>query len=342
MQKAESIAKAVLYEGYMLYPYRASSTKNRQRATFGTLYPKEHPDLLRGTETCRNQAQCLVRGTPLSSITVRVRFLQLRSRVVEARVAGSADQFQRVDVLAVGTEIHQTWDEAVERTVQADVKIGELLNSARTVAFEFPLCMSQSDLRDSGGELAGRIRRKQLALRGSIRISVEPLHGPDLFRMTAEIVNATPVSTGDRESALLQSLVSAHTILSVCDGAFISLLDPPEDLRESIAGCKNVGVYPVLVGDPGEHEVMLASPIILYDYPQVAPESAGDFFDSTEMDEMLTFRVMTLTDAEKDEMRNADDRVRELLERTESTARAQLARTHGAIRSLRPVKDDAA
>ena len=56
--------------------------------------------------------------------------------------------------------------------------------------------------------------------------------------------------------------------------------------------------------------MMLCSPIILYDYPKIAPESAGDFFDGTEMDEMLTLRVLTLTDAEKQEMRNGDPRAR--------------------------------
>jgi hypothetical protein len=97
-----------------------------------------------------------------------------------------------------------------------------------------------------------------------------------------------------------------------------------------------VGNFPVLVGEEGDRDMMLCSPIVLYDYPQIAPESAGDFYDSTEMDEMLTLRVMTLTDNEKTEMRNADDRVRDLLQRTEETAREQLMRTHGTIRGLRP------
>jgi hydrogenase maturation protease len=82
--------------------------------------------------------------------------------------------------------------------------------------------------------------------------------------------------------------------------------------------------------------MMLCSPIVLYDYPQIAPESAGDFYDATEMDEMLTLRVMTLTDEEKTEVRNSDERVRDLLQRTEETAREQLMRTHGTIRGLRP------
>jgi hypothetical protein len=86
--------------------------------------------------------------------------------------------------------------------------------------------------------------------------------------------------------------------------------------------------------------MMLCSPILLYDYPQVAPESAGDFYDGTEMDEMLTLRVMTLTDDEKSQMRGADEHVRNLLERTERTVREQLMRTHGTVRELRQAGEE--
>ena len=101
----------------------------------------------------------------------------------------------------------------------------------------------------------------------------------------------------------------------------------------------NVGNFPVLVGSNGERDMLLCSPILLYDYPQIAPESDGDFYDATEMDEMLTLRVMTLTDQEKDEMRLAEDRVRNLLQRTEQSAREQLMRTHGTIRGLRQIEE---
>ena len=100
--------------------------------------------------------------------------------------------------------------------------------------------------------------------------------------------------------------------------------------------CKNAGNFPVLVGNEGERDMLLCSPIVLYDYPQIAPESAGDFYDATEMDEMLTLRVMTLSDDEKNEIRTGDDRVRGLLQRTEESAREQLLKTHGTIRSMRP------
>ena len=82
---------------------------------------------------------------------------------------------------------------------------------------------------------------------------------------------------------------------------------------------------------------MLCSPIILYDYPQVARESLGDFFDGTEMDEMLALRVLTLTDEEKREMAQTDDRALRILERTESMSGEYLSKLHGAIRGMRSV-----
>ena len=135
------------------------------------------------------------------------------------------------------------------------------------------------------------------------------------------ILNQTPLENAgqrSRDEALMRSFVSTHTILNVREGEFVSLLDPPEALREAAAGCSNVGTYPVLVGEEGARDCMLSSPIILYDYPQIAPESAGNLFDGTEIDEILTLRIMTLTDEEKREMRGADERARQILERTET------------------------
>ena len=143
--------------------------------------------------------------------------------------------------------------------------------------------------------------------------------------------------TLDRDLALLQSLVSTHTILGVHDGAFVSSIDPPEQFKDLAAGCRNVQGFPVLVGDQGATDAILSSPIILYDYPQIAPESPGDLFDSTEIDEILTLRILTLTDDEKRLMAAVDDRARALLERTEALAQDQLMGLHGTIRGLRPL-----
>src|SRR6201999_2533260 len=123
-------------------------------------------------------------------------------------------------------------------------------------------------------------------------------------------------------------------------GQFVSLLEPGEPFRRAGAECQNIGCWPVLVGEPGQRDTLLASPIILYDYPQIAPESAGDLFDGTEIDEILMLRIMTLTDEEKREMRGVDERARQLLERTEALPAEQLMKLHGAMRSVRTRKDD--
>ena len=86
---------------------------------------------------------------------------------------------------------------------------------------------------------------------------------------------------------------------------------------------------------------MLSSPIILYDYPQVAPESPGNLFDSTEIDELLILNLLTLTEEEKEEIRATDPRARELLERSESLSGDDFMRLHGAIREFRTLRPSA-
>jgi hydrogenase maturation protease len=160
-----------------------------------------------------------------------------------------------------------------------------------------------------------------------LRIRVKNLTSPDGIVYTR------------RDEVLRHSFISTHTVLNIEGGEFISLLDPPDHLQQLAASCENNGCWPVLVGTPGEQDCMLSSPIILYDYPQLAPESSGDLYDSTEIDELLTLRVLTLTEEEKQEMRNGDARAREILERTEALPWEYLARVHGVVRGLAPVKD---
>ncbi len=163
-----------------------------------------------------------------------------------------------------------------------------------------------------------------------------------LFKVTVRVRNTTafePTPRTNREEALLSSLASSHTVLGAQEGKFVSLIAPPEWMIESAASCTNVGTWPVLVGEEGQHDTMLSAPIILYDYPQIAPESAGDLFDGTEIDEILSLRILTLTDAEKQEMSQSDERAREMLERTEAMPVEQFMKLHGVLRGLRPLKE---
>ena len=194
-------------------------------------------------------------------------------------------------------------------------------------------------MRGPEGEIVGILIRQRQTIEGLIEASaVEVLTG--LFKLTLRVSNSTPWRPPEstiRDQAALSALVSAHIVLEVKGGEFVSLMDPPEDCRQAAAACRNVGVYPVLVGEEGRGDMMLSSPIILYDYPRVAPESPGSFFDGTEIDEMLTLRVLTMTDDEKRLMAAVDDRAAALLERVQGMRAEQLLSLHGAVRDAGPL-----
>ncbi|MGH7172823.1 MAG: hypothetical protein ACRELF_01095 [Gemmataceae bacterium] len=314
----DRIADVVLYEGYILYPYRPS-IKNRQRWTFGGLYPEAYCQAGNG-ESASNQTECLVQGNAATTIEAVVRFLHLSERPARQ----------------VGEQLFPAWQEAEEREVAlGDATLGDLSAYPRNVSFAFPGSQSCEPICGADEVIAGTLIREQQAIEGSMEVrATEAAEG--LFRLTLRVVNRTPLAEplrANRDAALLRSLVSTHSILGVQGGSFVSLLDPPDCWRDLAAACRNVGVWPVLVGAEGQTDTMLASPIILYDYPQVAPESPGDFFDGTEIDEMLTLRILTLTDDEKRAMASVDERARGLLERTETMSREQMLRLHGTIRT---------
>jgi hypothetical protein len=125
------------------------------------------------------------------------------------------------------------------------------------------------------------------------------------------------------------ALSSGHAVLQCDQGRFMSAIDPPTVLVPDAELCKNDGLWPVLIGR--DQRTILAAPIILYDFPEVAPESAGDYYDATEIDEMLALRLLTLSDEEKELVRQSDPRARALLERTEKLSDAERERLHGRV-----------
>jgi len=318
---AEKIAAAVLYEGYMLYPYRATSTKNVQRWNFGTLYPRDYAEAQRPAESFRMITECLLKTDADARLDVRVRFLHLIRKQREAS---------------------SEWDEGVERSCDLkDLLSVDLL--AKPILHDFSF--EATDLViDEGSNRTVLPRRISGQLIVEAKALQDGLDKDRLCKLSFQLLNTTPIEDAaacPRNEAILQAFVSAHILLGIEGGEFVSLLDTPKEFREAGAECRNVGAFPVLVGPAGQGSMMLCSPIILYDYPQIAPESAGDFFDGTEMDEMLCLRVLTLTDEEKQEIRSGDDRVRRILERTESLPQDFLMKVHGAIRGMRPVAEHA-
>jgi hypothetical protein len=349
-KRVEEIANAVLYEGYMLYPYRASSVKNRQRWNFGVVYPQNYGDVQRTIDPWLTHTECLVLGNPKTEMEIKIRFLQAISRTLgelEQPIARLPEYgeplFRPIGSLRVGEQLLQTWQEATERSVIVSVgNVDALVAGPMEQSFSQRARRDLEPVRDAENRITGLIVRTQEAIEGKIRISAVPV-SEDVYRVRVTVANESNIAGAEmpsRDLALLQSLISAHSILHVTDGEFASLLETPQELREAAAECRNVGTWPVLVGDDGDRDAMLSSPIILYDYPQIAPESAGDLFDGTEIDEILALRILTLTEDEKREMREGDERARQVLERTEALPAEQFAKLHGTLRGLRPGSGD--
>lgn len=350
LDHVEKIAEAVLYEGYMLYPYRPSSVKNQQRWNFGVLCPTSYCEQQHGTERDTMQTELLVHGNSDAALTVKVRFLQIIRRsigklhVPVSSLAPDAEpEVDFVERLEANGCVYQAWQEAVAReTVCDELRVGALA-SPISFPFDFPTHQEVESVCGDSGTVVGVIVREWEHLSGSVEITTARVLD-DIFRLRVQIRNQSafaPAPERRREDAVPFSLVSAHTILGVQDGEFLSLLEPPLNCESLAAECQNVGTWPVLVGEQDSRQAMLSSPIILYDYPQIAPESAGSLFDGTEIDEILTLRIMTLTDDEKREMRQSDDRAREVLERTENLPAEQFMKLHGVLRGLQSVKEEA-
>jgi hypothetical protein len=344
------IVNAVLYEGYMLYPYRPSAVKNRQRFNFGIVYPRAYSEAQGGTDSWTMQTECLVLGNEKTHCLVRVRFLRLVERSIgkvltplSNMTSIPSESIEYAERLEMNGEVYQSWQEAVEEDIAVtEINLSALATQPMQWPFRLHGTQEKEAIRDAGGLIAGIIRRRKASVAGTIELAAQSF-GKGVFKLTVRIANGSRIEGGaaiGRMEALAQSLISAHTILEVRQGEFVSMVDPPEICRDYVSTCRNIGTWPVLVGEEGQRDTILSSPIILYDYPQIAPESPGDLFDGAEIDEILSLRIMTLTEEEKQEMRQSDERARKILERTESLPDEQLMKLHGALRGLRSAKGE--
>jgi hypothetical protein len=284
-EAAEEVANAVLYEGYLLYPYRANALKNRFRWQFGIVAPRAYAELSQA-DPWYAQTECLIEPAADPAIDVRVRFLQIEG------------------------------DAGLERTVDIpNLGIGRLLEAEHLE----PIVLRRGEERP---------------IQGLVRASAEPA-GP-VIKLRLRIENATGVASAEsgRDQALRSAFVGTHALIVVRGGRFLSLADAPGKLSAAAASCVNLHTWPVIVGDPDRCDTLLSSPIILYDFPSIAPESRGDLFDATEIDEILALRVLTLTDGEKGEARETDPRAAEIVDRVESTTAGDFDAMPGAWREL--------
>ncbi len=327
MSDVDRIVEAVLYEGYILWPYRRSATKNRQRWTFGGVHPEAYSAQRGGDDPARMRAQCLLVSDRRATVSVRVRFLHVVERRVARRTAAG---LEAVDELWVGDERHVAWEEAAEREVSSGPLALEELQGGLRVPIDVPAGSRTEELAGDAGVLV----RGWRALSGTVDIRAT-LPERELAHLEVCIRNTTPWAGASREETLKQTFCSTHIVLEAPAGGFVSLTDPPVRLRAAAAACENEGTWPVLASpDPADDRTVLCSPIILPDHPQIAPESPGDLFDATEIDQMLVLNILAMTEDERREMRDSDPRARAILERTEALTDEQLMRLHGTIREF--------
>ena len=308
LDSVRKIADAILYEGYILYPYRASAQKNRSRWQFGVVmapgYAAADP-----SETSLTRAECVLEHAGQPAVRVLLRFLQVQRRT------GPGD----------------SWDEAVEREVEVAADAAVLFGDGVTREFSV----------EGGEEREEDVVRRREPLAGAVTIRAAEVPGPwRALRLQIQVQNRTEpgVVPRRREDALPSALVAAHTIITVDGGKFLSMTDPPEWAQPAVAECRNEGGWPVLA-DSG-NQVVLSSPIILYDHPELADESPGELYDGTEIDEILTLRTLALSDEEKAEARATDPRAAALIDRVDAMDAPAMERLHGTIRSLRPAVPD--
>ncbi|MGW3513173.1 hypothetical protein [Streptomyces sp. NPDC000994] len=363
-EQVGAVADAVLYEGYLLYPYRRSSPKNRVRWQFGVLLPRdwvEHDGPVTvgvsgSADSWYQQTECLLRvHGPDAVLWIRVRYLQTQHKQVEE--TGPDGGHHPVESLRTGDgTTHLTFDEAVPRETDLVVPLEDLLRRECTA----PVGTAGGEESESLPGGAGRIVRRRAEIRADTTLTAERVaDGLVRLRVRTENTGHAADPRDPRDAALRQALIATHTLVGGTDVEFVSLTDPPADLLEHVRDCRNAFTFPVLGGEPpatdggtgaarhaqspdgGTGPVLLSAPIILPDRPQVAPESPGDLHDAAEIDEILTLRTMLLTDEEKREARATDPRAAEILDRVDSMPPEVLSRLHGAIRSLAPAAPSA-
>ncbi len=264
---AEQLIDSLLYEGYALYPYTPTATKNATPTPFGIVYP-----------------------TAYAAESVAT-FDHARLEAVAEPAAQNPRLSVTLRYLAATGPGHQ----ASERRVEiAEVQVGE----RRTVEFDD----------------------------GRLTLCSEAT-GDGLARVRCCVHNERPVPHGlTRGDALRHSLLSTQLLLRITGGRFMSPLE---------TDCRSVNTYPVLMGD--HDEAVLGTTIVLPDHPQLAPESQGGLFDSTEIEEALLLHVRALSDSERAEIAGADPAVREMVERAAAVTPEEILALHGRVTVRDPI-----
>lgn len=306
----DPIADSILYEGYALFPYRATSLKNSNRCSIGELSPGD-----------RRLSEVPLKASLSAELFFRVGLLQPVMRAVtrahpSTRGPGSGDRPGLV-----------SWCEArPHRLPLGPITIERLLAGGKTWSLSIA---SFGEQHVEGGRAVLR-SAAELTVDLEIRLRrCDPSR--DAFVLSCSLVNRSSECDGRLTTLHSPHVAAAFDESSTSPGLFISITDAPADFGEVVESCEFDGAWPVLMGRTRDARRVLFSPVILYDYPAIAPESPCDLFDATENDELLLLSILALPDEERAAMRATDPRTAAILARAEELGEG-LGRLHGAIR----------
>lgn len=309
----EQLIDSLLYEGYALYPYTPGAVKNAAPTPFGILYPPAYAVTLPSTFE-RLELRCELRAPPEAVLSAEVRFL------------------------AAAGERHEA---SAHRVRLADVMVGVLAASRATGEPGQSGRPGASDRRDRPNVNANvNGASSQLGAQREVEIAEDTYgqlllalgleaheYGSGHYEVTLTVENRTSCVQGlDRSGALAYSLLSTHPILRVSGGRFSSPLECP---------CGSINTFPVLASPTDD--AVIGAAIVLPDHPQIAPESRGGMFDSTEIEEALLLHVKTLSDAEREEIERHDPFVREMVARAAAATPDDILALHGRMTLRAPM-----
>ncbi|KAB2371864.1 hypothetical protein [Actinomadura montaniterrae] len=283
MDAVRAIADTILYEGHLLWPYRASAARHGKRWTIGGVHPKEEAERSGGRWTV--SAEFLLEDGPESTVEFTLRFLQTVHRQM---MDGDAP----VPELKVGPGTYRTRQEAREREITSGrLPVERLLRSPVRVPVAIAAGLDEKPVEGKArNPVEGTVGRPARIVRtwdrvtGTVVLSAERA-APGAVRLRAVLVNTG--AAADRDEAARSAMLCAHLVADASGGAFVSPADPPPRLAGAAAACHSDGLWPVLAGPPGGHGTVLAAPIVLYDWPQVAPQTPDDLFGGAGLDRLL-------------------------------------------------------
>jgi hypothetical protein len=325
---ARGIANAILYEGYLLYPYTASASKNKMRWQFGVVVPTAYEAA--GTLERGNQhTEFIIDVTENTRIDALLRFLHVDARIVEVL---QCDAYVEVPALEIDGTRHLSFDETVECEVALHLDLAASDSASVLVRYEANRVVEE--LRDKSGALVGRTIRQRWPLAGTFEVKALAVEGnPAIRKLVIDAENKSEIITArERGEVLRTAFISTHTLLAIENGAFLSPIDPPDYAEAATETLANRCPWPILMGsgkvDAQRSPIAMSTPIVLGDFPELGKKTEADAFDGTEIDELLTLSVLSLSDAERAEARATDPRARAIVDRAERFGADDIARLH--------------